>query len=468
VNVLKFGGTSVGSVAAVARVVEIVAGRRGQPVVLVFSAVGDTTDRLEEIGQLAAAGRLAEALHTVERLRQRHLELAHRTCADGVRRRQADSAWTLLFERLRDLAGEAFELGELPPSLHAQLLGLGELVSTHLMVAVLRAAGVPATWVDARELVVTDSDHLEGEPVMAATTDRCRARLLPLLAAGELPVTQGFIARSVAGADTTLGRGGSDLTATLIGAALGAREVEIWTDVDGVMTADPRLVAMARRLPELSYDEASALALYGARVLHPRTLGPAVPDGIPVRVRNTLRPDGEGTVIHGAPASGGSPVRSIASRTGISRIDLKFNGWGRSDRVLEGVFAVIRRHRLSPAVVAVSEVAASVAVARLENRPRLVEELAAWGAVTVTPDQAVVGVVGPRLRHRPAVMARLFEALERVPVGLVSLGGCEHSLGFLIDEAEHEAVVRRLHRRLVEAEVPGGLALAPRAAAMRA
>ncbi len=469
-RVLKFGGTSVGDPAAIRRVVRIVGRRGGEPLVLVFSAVGDTTDRLEEIGALAAAGRRVEARRTVDRLRRAHLELARQACADADLRAGLLDLWSPLWARLGELAATAVAPDGLPPPLRARLLGLGELLSTHLLVAALRTAGVPAAWVDARELVVTDDDHLNADPLMADTTERCRARLLPLLAAGALPVTQGFIARSANGAETTLGRGGSDLTATVIGAAIGADAVEIWTDVDGVMSADPKLVPGARSVPTMSFAEASALALYGARVLHPRTLEPAVGCGIPVTVRNTLRPQVEGTLIQERVPSRGSAVTSIACRPGMTRIDLRWRRRGQSGGFPERLFEVFARHRPPPVMVAFSEVAASVAVAGRLGPSGLLEELAECGSITLTPDQAVVGVVGERLRHDPAVVSRLFAELERTPLGMVSLGGCEHSLGFLIDEAELATVVRRLHRRLVEqAElVPGGLSVPTKTAAMRA
>jgi aspartate kinase len=305
---------------------------------------------------------------------------------------------------------------------------------------------------------------------VAATAERCRDTLKPLLGKGLFPVTQGFIARNGEGSDSTLGRGGSDLTATLIGAALGADEVEIWTDVDGVMTADPGLVPEARRVPDLSFAEASALALYGARVLHPRTLAPVVEGGVPVRVRNTLRPEGRGTLISAWSTDRGRSVLGIASSSAITRVDVGWRHHGLESDTLERVFGIVGRYRLPPKLLALSELGASLAVAEWERCSSLVEGLAELGTVTITEDQGLVGIVGEGLRDRASQVGRVFAAIGRVPLGLCSLGGCERSLGFLVPGEHLQAAVRRLHRRLIEHPevVPGGLSLSSRSAAMRA
>jgi aspartate kinase len=449
-RVLKFGGSSIGDAESLRRVVEIVAGRRGQATALVFSAVGGSTDRLERIGELAAAGDQEEALAEVAALRCDHLRLVDGLELDGRAVQAVWDAWKPLLEGLVGLVRSIAVLGELSDTVRAQLLGSGELLSTHLMTVALREAGVPTRWVDARDLILTEGRPLEGRPLIRETGKRCRARLLPLIEAGMVPVIQGFIARSASGRDTTLGRGGSDCTAALVGAALAADEVEIWTDVDGVLTADPGLVPSALRVPDLSFREAAELAFFGARVLHPGTVAPAIEGGIPVRVRSSRRPERQGTLILAEARANGRPVKSIASKLGLAVLDISIEGDASARDRFERVFRVFDRHRVSPELVATSQSSLAVAVSANQAGSELLAELAKLGTVAVKGRQAAVAVVGDRLRETPGIVAEVFSSLADLRFSLVSMGGSELSLGFLVDESELAGVVRRLHRRLIE------------------
>ena len=312
------------------------------------------------------------------------------------------------------------------------------------------------TWVDAREVVVTDGRHTQAEPLFEATAAKATEVLLPLVRSGQIPVTQGFIARSSAGAMTTLGRGGSDFTASLLGAALGAEEIEIWTDVDGIMTADPSLVPGAKNIPVMSFQEAAELAFFGARVLHPKTLAPAIERGIPVRVLNTSRPELPGTVIVASSPPGGSPVKSIAYKEDMVVVNLVSARMFKAQGFLRRVFETLDRHRIAPDLVSTSEVSVALAVTPWAHLEAAVEELRGLGAVSVLTGQAVVAVVGDGLKQAPGILSRVFEDLDDLRIAMVSEGGSEVAVSFVVGEGDLPAVVSRLHRRFFETEVNRG------------
>lgn len=458
-RVLKFGGTSVGDGERVRRVLEVVASRPAGESLLVFSAVGHTTDHLLSLGESAARGDLAAALEFLERVRGEHLALARQLLLpgegrDGVERQVDDT-----FGRLGELARGLAAVQDLSAPVRDRLLGEGELLSTHLLTAALVQAGLPARWVDAREVVATDGHHGEAEPDFAATAERGERVIRPLLEAGLLPVTQGFLGRGPTGLPTTLGRGGSDYTASLLGAALGAEEIEIWTDVDGILTADPTLVPEARNIPVLSFREAAELAFFGARVLHPKTLLPALERGIPVRVKNTAHPGGAGTLVLAEAPPGGPPVKCIAYKEGVALVHLVSARMFRAHGFLRRLFEVCDRHRLAPDAVATSEVAVAMV---LPDVPALDAAVEAWrelGAVRVVRNRAVVCVAGEGLQSAPGIVGRIFEDLAGVSTELVSHGGSEVALCFAVAEEDLAETVRRLHDRFFpEEEVRRGAA----------
>lgn len=444
-RVLKFGGTSVGDPDNIRKVVQVVKQRSACGPVLVFSAMGDTTDRLLEIGAGAAGGRLEEALDGIGSLRAFHADLAREVLGAPCDGALASSA--ALFEDLEAVARSLAVLGDLSPVVQDRLLGTGELLSTRLMAAALEAAGLSVRWVDSRGVVVTDGRHTQAEPLFEATRERAEAKVLPLVESGKIPVLQGFIARSEAGVPTTLGRGGSDYTASLLGAALGAEEIEIWTDVDGIMTADPSLVPEARNIPAMSFREAAELAFFGARVLHPKTLAPAVERGIPVRVLNTSRPDGAGTVVLASAPANGHVVKSIAYKEGMAVLNLVSARMFKAHGFLRRVFEVLERHRIAPDLVSTSEVSVALAAAPSQELHAAASELRELGEVDLRGGQAIVAVVGERLKETPGVVGRVFEDLHDLRIAMVSQGGSEIALCFAVAEDDLVHVVPRLHRR---------------------
>ena len=444
--VVKFGGSSIADATAIRRVVQIIA-RQPEPTVVVLSALGTTTDSLERAGSVAAAGDGNAALSIVTDLEDRHLDAIHGlelppSMAAPARRQVAS-----VLDTARQLVTGIAVLSDLSPSVRARLLACGEQLSTRIIHWALRAVGLPAQWFDSRELVVTrDGDPECAEPDAALTADRCAEMISPALDQGIIPVLQGFVGCSTTGQTTLLGRGGSDCTASLVGAVLGAERIDIWTDVDGILTADPTLVPEASVVAEMTFAEAAELAFFGARVLHPKTLVPAVRAGIPIRVRNTQRPQATGTTICSSAVATGA-IKSIAYKENITLIRLVSERMFRSTSYLAAVFDRFERAGVTPDAVATTEVSAAVAVCDPPPLDHLMEQLSLLGTVTATFEQALVCIVGDGIRSQPGLVARVFDDLADIPIAMVSQGGSELALAFVVSEDDLTRVVRRLHRR---------------------
>jgi aspartate kinase len=335
------------------------------------------------------------------------------------------------------------------------VIGHGELWSSRLVAAALQAAGLPAAGVDARTVIHTNQEFTEARPEAAGLRERAVAVFAPMLSAGQVPVTQGFIGATPDGRPTTLGRGGSDLSAALLAAALSASRVEIWTDVDGLMTADPRIVPEARVLPLASHLEAAELAAFGAKVLHPETQAPLVAARIPCVVLNSFAPDRPGTtLLSGArPAPvGSSPVRSISCKRGVTVINIRAPAQRESAGFLRALFEVMERHRAVVDVIATSEVNVSVTIADPARVDAIREGLERLGEVSVFPGRAIVAVVGIGLRGTKGLAGRIFTAVKGVNVEVISQGASEISVMFVVRDSDAPEAVRRLHQELIEAE----------------
>jgi aspartate kinase len=325
----------------------------------------------------------------------------------------------------------------------------GELWSSRLVAAALAGDGVDAVWVDVRPLMITDSRFTRATPYVQVVSQRARDCLQPLCEAGKIPVTQGFIGSTATGTPTTLGRGGSDFTAALLGAALEARRVEIWTDVDGLMTADPRIVSSARTLTRASYDEAAELATFGARILHPATALPLVRAGIPIVILNSTRPERCGTTIEPEAALeqvGDSPIRSISWKRGITVINIRAPRMLGAYGFLRALFEIFERHETVVDVLASGEVSISLTI---EDRSRLgvlVRDLAELGEVWIEEQRAIIAVVGIGLRHTPGLAGRVFNAVWPANVEVISQGSSSINMTFVVREEDGPDVVRRLHR----------------------
>jgi aspartate kinase len=443
VIVCKFGGTSVADAVAIRRLVAIVAGRAGERPLVVVSALAGATDGLLGLAATVHAGDTAALDGAIQALVRRHETVAAELPGAGpaVEAVRADAA------SLRSSLSAALGRRLRPAELDA-LAGLGELWSSRLVAGAMDGAGVPAAWTDLRPIMVTDDRFGRATPYVQMLNNRARECLRPLLEGGLIPVTQGFIGATPDGVPTTLGRGGSDFTAALLGAALGAERVEIWTDVNGLMTADPRIVPAARTLAAASYEEAAELATFGARVLHPATAMPLVRGGIPIMILNSTRPELPGTTIEPSAElerMGDSPIRSISWKRGITVINVRAPRMLGAYGFLRAMFEVFERHEVVVDVLASGEVSVSLTV---EDRTRLepvIQDLSELGEVWTEDGRAIVSVVGIGLRGTPGLASRIFRAVQPANVEVISQGASAINMTFVVREDDGPGVVRRLH-----------------------
>ena len=439
--VVKFGGTSVGDAAAIRRAVAIVRGRTDRQPLVVVSAMAGVTNELLGLADQASHGHLIGALRAVEGLRDRHLRATDELLGGDADDVAAELSAT--FDELASLAEAISTLGHLTPRSLDTIASLGEQFSAPLVAAALTRDGLPAELIDARKVVATDDAFTRAEPLPDVIAERARTSVLPLLRAGRIPVMGGFIGSTVQGVTTTLGRGGSDYSASLVGAALRADAIEIWTDVDGMLTADPRVVPEARLIRRIRFDEASELASFGAKVLHPSTIAPAVQIGIPVYIFNSRNPEGTGTEItFDAPRCA---VRAVAGKTGIAIVKVRSPRMLLAHGFLRTVFDVFAKHRVSVDVVATSEVSVSLTVDESTRLEEVLSDLASLGDVAIERNRGIVALVGAGLSDDAAAMSDALTAIGAVRIHMLSLSATGINLTVIIDGGEVNAVMRRLH-----------------------
>ena len=443
--VLKFGGTSVADAAAIGRVARIVrAASDGARPVVVTSALSGVTDGLLEAVRAASGGDADGALRMAEDLLARHRGVAD-SLLGAAGRVEMDAACERAAARLADLFRVIRDHPGTRRALQDEVVSYGERLSSRLLALALREAGLDVTRIDARACIRTDDAYTRAEPLREETEACTRDVLLPELEAGRVPVLGGFIGSTLEGATTTIGRGGSDHSAALVGAALGAAEIQIWTDVNGFLTADPRLVPAARPIAHLSYAEAAELAYFGAKVLHPRTIQPAVEREIPVRICNSYEADAPGTIIDARREVSPEGIKAIAHKRGVTVLRITSARMLGAYGFLRAIFEVFDRHRTPVDIVATSEVSVSLTVDDPAPVPAIAAELARLGEVLVEEDHAIVCVVGEGLRGRPGVAGRVFGALGGINVALISQGASSTNLTFAVAGADVAEAVIRLH-----------------------
>ena len=443
---MKFGGTSLGSADRIAGVADRVRERLDRKPVVVVSALSRVTDLLIRAAHLALDGDNGWEAAAYEVL-ARHHAVVSELLPPGKAQDRLFAYLDGVVTELRGFYTAVQSLGELTPRTLDAIAGVGERLSFEI---VSQAPGIPFQAVDARALIVTDESFGRATPLMDETAKRVREVVLPIIQAGSVPVIPGFIGTTVKGVATTLGRGGSDWSAAVIGASLGAEEIQIWTDVDGMMTVDPRVVDGAKVMPEASFDEAAELAYFGAKVLHPATIKPAVERGIPVRILNSLNPTAPGTLI-GSRAEGatGQP-RAIAFKKGISVVLISQPRMLMAYGFVARVFEVFDRHRTPVDLIATSEVSISLTVDEPASLALVEKDLAELGDVKVLRAMAIVSVVGRGFVRHPGLAARIFQAIRDVNVVMISFGASDVNFSFVVAEADAERAVRLLHHEFFE------------------
>jgi len=441
---MKFGGTSVADAAALANVAAIVrVAEKMQPVVVVSALAGFTNALLDSV-EKARAGELRHATRSLEEYFERHTKIAGELLGPEART-SFESPLAEARRQIRQLLKIIAAYPVTSPPLQDEIVAYGELLSSQLLAAILRERGLQAKFVDARECVKTDESFGAATP-LPETMTRSREHLSPLIESGEIPVLGGFIGSTEKGVTTTLGRGGSDYSAAIVGAALNAREIQIWTDVSGVLTADPRVVPAAQTIPVLSYQEAAELAYFGAKVLHPKTIQPAIEQNIPVRVCNSHAPEDPGTMIVGESQAAPQTIKAIAHKSGITTVQITSARMLGAYGFLRALFAVFEQHQTAVDVVTTSEVSVSLSIDDVAELPRIISDLEKLGTVEIEKERTIVSVVGDGLRNTPGIAGRVFSAISDFNVSMISVGASSVNLTFMVDDEDAHEVITRLHR----------------------
>ncbi len=462
--VMKFGGTSVGSAQAMRETAVLIQHTKKQwgQTVAIVSAMGSkpvkVTDLLLNGAHSAAQGDGETYQRLAEQLRQIHFEAIDGLLAPDGERQQILVENGRFIDRFTALCQAVYVLGELTPRALDTVAGMGEQMSARILAAYLRQTGTPAEAIDATELIVTDSNFQNATPQFDATKQKTEARLRPLLAKGIVPVVTGFIAANAEGITTTLGRGGSDYTGAILGEALAADEVWIWTDVDGVMTADPRLVPSAKSIPQLSYREVSELAFYGAKVLHPKTMRPCVENGIPLRIKNTFNPEHPGTVIVPDAPNGNGGIKAVTAIKNLSLITVEGKGMMGIPGIAARTFGAVARDNQSVLLITQASSEQSICFATPDDATRRIirsledefkVELARQDIDRIWAQEpvSIVTIVGAGMRGTPGIAGRIFMALGEKSVNAIAIaqGSSECSISVVVEDGDTATAVAQIH-----------------------
>lgn len=425
--VMKFGGSSVESAEAIERVANIVMDRRHEQPIVVVSAMGKTTNRLLEIAGLAVGGDRAKALEKLEELKAYHHEHGDAYGAKPVIKEH--------FQELAELVRGLAILGELTPRSIDAISSFGERLSSRIV-----AVAIGAKHIDSRQVIVTDERHTMAAPLYAETNEKLAATVW-----GDISVMGGFIGATRAGVTSTLGRGGSDFTASIVGAGVGAREIQIWTDVDGMLTCDPTVLPGGRRVKSMSFAEAAELAYFGAKVLHPSTVLPAVEKNIPVLILNSRRPQVSGTRITAEGPQTESVAKSIACKKNITLVNVQSSRMLMAHGFLRRIFEVFDRFETPVDMIATSEVSVSLTIDNAAKMERIAEELREFAEVEIEQEQALVCLVGDNIRWQKGVAGRVFGALSDVNVRMISQGASLRNLSLVVAQSDLRRAVECLH-----------------------
>jgi aspartate kinase len=464
---MKFGGTSVGSAEAIERAACLIRHtlESWPQVVVVASAMSGVTDLLLKGANTAAAGDADTYKNVTRKLRQKHFNAIAALLNDGEDQSQVSAEIRHLIDHFQRLCQAVAVLGELTPRALDAISSMGEQMSIRIVAAYLRQVGQPAEAVDATDLILTDSGFQDAIPQMAETTRRTEARLRPLLENGVVPIVTGFIGASPEGVTTTLGRGGSDYSAAILGQALRADEVWIWTDVDGVMSADPRFVPDARTIPTLSYREVAELAYYGAKVLHPKTIRPCVENGIPLRIKNTFNPDHPGTVIVSNGAAEQGAIKAVTAVKNQSLVTIEGRGMMGVPGIAARAFGAVAGIRVSVLLITQSSSEQSICFSIPESvtaqvtaalETEFVKELARRDIDRIWAERpvSVITTVGAGMRGTPGIAGRVFTALGNAGVNVLAIaqGSSECSISLVVSGEETAEAELAIHKLIINGQ----------------
>ena len=444
--VMKFGGTSVEDAKAIDRVASIVQGRHRSSPVVVVSAMAKVTDTLLTMARAAGEGERKTALKLCRSLAGASLQLPPANCWAPRASPNSIPNSARTSRHLDELLRGISAVGEITPRTTDHVAAFGEMLSSKIVAAAFEARGLKRTHVDSRDVLVTDSAYMQAVPQYEETNRRLKKLVNRCSSAGQVPVMGGFIGANRDGITTTIGRGGSDFSAAIFGAGLGAERIEIWTDVDGILTTDPRICPDARRIKVISFDEAAELAYFGAKVLHPATVLPAIQKNIPVYVLNSRNPSCEGTRITTRAPHSKNIFKAIAAKKRITIVDVAAPRMLLAHGFLRSIFEAFDRHQVAVDVVSTSEVSVSLTVDSNQAIPALAADLAKLADVKYEGRKAIVCLVGENLRETPGIAALVFRELADKKIRMISQGASEINLTFVIEEDEVPEVIQRLHK----------------------
>jgi aspartate kinase len=440
--VMKFGGTSVESQEAIARVAQIVRSYENRRPIVVVSAMGKTTNKLLQAAREAAAGRREQALTIVDELRGHHL--THGLALAGAAAADLDRYVRAHFDWLEELVKGLSVVGELSPRSMDAIASVGERLSSLVVTFAFQSQGMRTQHVDSRRVIVTDNRFTQAQPILDETYRALADDVAPI-AERSVVVMGGFIGSTRDGQTTTLGRGGSDYSAAIVGAGVEAEEIQIWTDVDGMLTADPRIISGGHRVKSISFSEAAEMAFFGAKVLHPATVIPAIEKNIPVLILNSRRPEVEGTRITANAVASRNPVKSISCKRDVTIVNIHSTRMLLAHGFLRQIFEIFDRHETSVDMVSTSEVSVSLTVDNCEQLDDIKQELLEFAEVNTEAGQAIVCLVGENIRHTPGIAGRAFQVLKDKNIRMISQGASVLNLGFVVNDSDIPAAVEALH-----------------------
>ena len=447
---MKFGGTSVANFEAITRTIFIVGGKLDQKPVVVVSALSKVTDLLYRISDAAASKDSSLTKELLAELRQRHVGLACELLDQNpVQKESAVTRVNAICDELDALANAVCAVGELSDRNKAIIISNGELLSSTIICFAMNAKGIRTNWIDARKMMVTNDAYLKGEPIESEIVKRVPEAIAEAYKGMDAVITQGFIATNLKGEQTVLGRGGSDYSASLIGMAVDAERIEIWTDVDGVRTADPRKVQNTKYLEKISFEEAAEMAHFGAKVLHPLTIEPAVKKNIPIYVLNSMNPSGKGTaILRNEFIEDG--VKSVSFKENIRVINIFSMRMINTSGFLRRVFEIFSENKVSVDLISTSEANISVTVDASQKIDAVVSELSEFAEVIVDEDKAQVSVIGKNIVRLNGMLKKTFAPLKRCNVYMISQGASFVNISFVVDREELTEVVQDLHDHLFD------------------
>lgn len=447
---MKFGGTSVANYEAVSRMISIVEGRLAERPVVVVSALSKVTDLLYRLADAAAASDREAVEEMLVELRERHLNLA-KQLLEGHNDKYSEAKKCIdgICDSLASFVGAVCSLGELTPRSKAKIISNGEWLSSNIICYAMNARGIRTGFVDARSIMITSNDYLKGEPVISEIQTRAPEEIEKAYAGQDAVITQGFISSSENGEPTVLGRGGSDYSASLIGMAMDATRIEIWTDVDGVRTADPRVVENTRSIEKISFEEAAEMAHFGAKVLHPLTIEPAVMKNIPVYVLNSMNPSGKGTAILKDEFIKDG-VKSVSFKENILLLNIFSTRMINVSGFLQKVFAIFSKYKVSVDLISTSEANISLTMDGNQNINRVVEELSEFAQVDVDRDKSQISVIGKNIGNLKGVLKQTMASLSGCNVYMISQGASFVNISFVVDRSSLREAVNATHNCLFE------------------